>query len=655
MSELLNLVGLSTGVVLYAVLFAMVVRSGRTPGRSQFDPLIVAASALGLAWNLCALPLYALPRVGINGPFPGLAAAGFGALGFLPAVVVHSVLRGESGRLRQTRRLIAALAYAISGVAALLHLASFWSGQAVPSSVGMRLLTYTFVALVVPLAAITRGQPGARRALWVAALAAFTVSALHLTELHRHDASWPIELVGHHASLPLALAILYQDYPFAFADLFLKRALALLAVVALVFTAIVMFGSYSVSFAEFLRISPRQVGLLVTLWVGTSLLYPMLRDGTAWFVDTIVLRRADYATLRADIARRIQTRQDISAVLSDVCRLLEPALSAREVSWQEWEPAADQAPGDSVIVSGNHADVLVFTNDRPFFRIAVSELIRGRRLLSDDIAALEAIAIGVARRIDAIRITRERFEREMREQEIGKLVTEAELRALRAQINPHFLFNALTTIGYLIQTAPPRALETLMRLTTLLRAVFTSEGQYTTLGREIDVVESYLDIERARFEDRLRVMIDVPLRLRGLRVPPLVLQPLVENAVKHGIAPRDVGGDVIVRARVDDSVGRGARTLRLTVEDKGAGASADALRRGIERGVGIRNLQRRLEYQYGGAASIDIQSTPEVGTVVDIQLPIAVGISPGQRGNPPQNTDGLDEGERPVRERHEVA
>src|SRR5438045_5111706 len=137
----------------------------------------------------------------------------------------------------------------------------------------------------------------------------------------------------------------------------------------------------------------------------------------------------------------------------------------------------------------------------------IAPLTGGRRLLSDDVATLEAIVTIAARRIDAIRVTQERHDREIREREMGRLATEAELRALRAQINPHFLFNALTTIGYLIQTAPPRALQTLLRLTTLLRGVFTSEGQFTTLGREIDVVESYLDIERARFDDPLRVSV----------------------------------------------------------------------------------------------------------------------------------------------------
>src|SRR5205085_4412850 len=134
-----------------------------------------------------------------------------------------------------------------------------------------------------------------------------------------------------------------------------------------------------------------------------------------------------------------------------------------------------------------------------------------------DYAALQSIASILGRRIDTIRLTRERYARQLREQEMSKLAAEAELRALRAQINPHFLFNALTTVGYLIQTAPERALDTLLRLTSLLRGVLRSEGEFTTLGRELDLIESYLDIERARFEQRLRVRIEVPSMLRALR------------------------------------------------------------------------------------------------------------------------------------------
>ncbi|MEJ7617390.1 MAG: histidine kinase [Pyrinomonadaceae bacterium] len=163
---------------------------------------------------------------------------------------------------------------------------------------------------------------------------------------------------------------------------------------------------------------------------------------------------------------------------------------------------------------------------------------------------LEWTAITVARRIDVLRVTHERCEQVLREQEIAKLATEAQLRALRAQINPHFLFNALTTIGYLIQTSPPRALETLLRLTDLLRRVLRAGEEWTTLGEELKLVESYLDIERARFEERLRVRIDVPRELQELLVPSLIVQPLVENAIKHGITPLKAGGEIHIAARL---------------------------------------------------------------------------------------------------------
>ncbi len=200
---------------------------------------------------------------------------------------------------------------------------------------------------------------------------------------------------------------------------------------------------------------------------------------------------------------------------------------------------------------------------------------------------------------------------------MSKLATEAELRALRSQINPHFLFNALTTIGYLIQTAPERALDTLLRLTALLRGVLRSEGEFTTLGRELDLIESYLDIERARFEQRLSVLIDVPSELRRLRIPPLVLQPLVENAVKHGIAPAREGGAVRIAAQLDDDT----RTIVLTVSDTGRGATKTQLRRGRAEGVGLSNIERRLAAQFGADASLSIVSTPTVGTTVEIRLP----------------------------------
>ena len=332
-------------------------------------------------------------------------------------------------------------------------------------------------------------------------------------------------------------------------------------------------------------------------------------------MDTIVLHRPDYPSLRATITRASQNSDDVPTLLSMVCERLRPALNAAFVTWREWTSSPQDGGLGAVVIGGNDSTTFldraageplpgppvtwttVPTADQPRFALAIGQLSGGRRLLSDDLAALEAIAVVVARRIDAIRITSERYDRGLREQEISKLATEAELRALRAQLNPHFLFNALTTIGYLIQTAPPRALETLMRLTALLRGVLRSEGEFTTLGRELDIVESYLDIEKARFEHRLRVTIDVPSRLRDIPLPPLLLQPLVENAVKHGIAHKQSGGDVAVRARTEHINDQQPRQLAITVEDTGAGATSQSLQRGRRAGLGLRNVERRLECQ----------------------------------------------------------
>jgi sensor histidine kinase YesM len=171
----------------------------------------------------------------------------------------------------------------------------------------------------------------------------------------------------------------------------------------------------------------------------------------------------------------------------------------------------------------------------------------------------------------------------------------------------------------LIQVTPARALETLMRLTSLLRGVLRSEGEFTTLGREIDLVEAYLDIERARFEHRLKVCIEVPEDLRDLSVPPLILQPLVENAVKHGIAPLRHGGEIAVTAVRSGEPSR----LIVRVADTGPGLSAGEVLQRRRNGVGLNNVERRLQCYYGAAASITFQSCPGRGTFVELALPAA--------------------------------
>ncbi len=556
-----------------------------TGGRDRVDRLPLATALLGLAWNLGELAAFALPRLGLTAGGVGLSALPFPALGLLAAVVVHSVTR----EIRHGH-IVIALAYALAVAAGVLHIRTILSGDPAASTLAFQLLTVFFGILIVPLAFITRSQPNGRRALWILALMLFAVSATHLGSFHSTDDSWWMQLLGHHAAIPLAFAILYQNYRFALGDLFLKQALTLLAIVT------VTLAGYSVVSA--MPPGTMAVGMLLTLWVATALVAPVLRRGVVRFVDAVLLGRTDYSVLRVDLARAVGDLSSVDDVMDTVCARMTDALNARIV-W--WTPTAAPQPGNGPA----SRTVVVPTTDPPHPAIHVGDLTGGRRLLSDDHTLLDAVAVTAARRIDAIRLTLERFETALREEEMQKLAAEAELKALRAQINPHFLFNALTTIGYLIETAPPRAIRTLMRLTHLLRGVLRPDGEFTTLGREMELVEHYLDIERERFEERLDVRLDIPASLAGVPIPSLVIQPLVENAIKHGVAPSARGGTVEVVAR-RELTPDGPR-LRVTVHNTGAPLSLVEPHGGDH--VGLDNVKRRLSGHYGGSATFQLFAT----------------------------------------------
>jgi two-component system LytT family sensor kinase len=197
------------------------------------------------------------------------------------------------------------------------------------------------------------------------------------------------------------------------------------------------------------------------------------------------------------------------------------------------------------------------------------------------------------------------------------LAATAQLNALRAQLNPHFLFNSLNSIAQLVHTAPDEAEEHIERLAEILRyALRSGERELVRLADEIRITEAYLGIERARFDDRLVVDATFEPAALDRLVPNLVLQPLVENAVKHGLSAKLGPGRVSISATV---VGDG---LRLTVEDDGVGMDGDALAAAFDRGVGLRNLRERLQHLYG----IDgptIRSEPGHGTIVEVLLPLA--------------------------------
>jgi hypothetical protein len=372
-----------------------------------------------------------------------------------------------------------------------------------------------------------------------------------------------------------------------------------------------VFLGWSALVPSFANVSPAAVGALLTLWVVTALVFPWLRRAVTAFVDRVVLARANYTTFVDGLASTLQRCEAEETILAEVCHALAPALSATVVTSEPRELTASS----QLAVQ----EIAVLTAESPQYVLTVGPLAGGRRLLSDDLRMLERAAFLAGRRIDTVRLTAERYERMLREREMRTLATEAELKALRAQINPHFLFNALTTMGYLIQSAPPRALDTLMRLTTLLRGVLRSEGEFTTLGHERELIECYLQIERERFEERLQANIDIPADLLDIPIPSLLVQPLVENAVKHGIAPSRAGGSISVSARLAPDADEPA----LLIAVRNTGMPLRGRGRSKDGGVGLTNVERRLACYYASAAKLELRTDADGATIAELRLPAA--------------------------------
>jgi two-component system LytT family sensor kinase len=220
---------------------------------------------------------------------------------------------------------------------------------------------------------------------------------------------------------------------------------------------------------------------------------------------------------------------------------------------------------------------------------------------------------GVLAAHHAIRASRELRRRELHEARLEARLIEARLESLQRQLHPHFVFNTLNAITALLHRDPGRAESMLVRLGDLLRAVFRSEAQQEVpLGRELDLLQHYMEIQRVRFGGTLTCEIDVPSATNPALVPVLLLQPLVENAVKHGFAGR-AGGVIRVSAR------RAGDKLEIAVSDNGRGASA--LQGTSQEGVGLSNTRARLEHLYPGRSHLRVSTPATGGFVVAISLP----------------------------------
>ena len=233
------------------------------------------------------------------------------------------------------------------------------------------------------------------------------------------------------------------------------------------------------------------------------------------------------------------------------------------------------------------------------------------------ICACAPVVVGIPLKIwNAIRI-----ERKLEEQ--GRLLLEARLDALQRQINPHFLFNTLNSITSLIRSEPDTAREMIGKLANILRALLQDRDAFVPFREELEFTDDYLDIEVMRFGSKLRVVKDIAEETLDIVVPSMLLQPLIENSIKHGLEPRISGGTVTLRSRITAD-----RQLLLEVEDDGVGMAPDRNNASVSglvspgTGVGMRNVRERMQVLYGDLAVVKINSRPGRGTQVTMLMPI---------------------------------
>jgi two-component system LytT family sensor kinase len=602
---LINILGHAGGALIFAI-FLFLLFSGRGWSGLKGRYLSGLAAGLSLVWNLGSLVVLVrpnLPAVWLN-----LAiAVSFSVLSLLPAVLLHVFAR-------TARSPLVVCGYGLSVVAVGMHFWEIRGNGPKLHQVALLLITIGFLLLMVLAVAdaVFRGKgqrlSGARIAGSMC-LALFAMSFLHFGAGHASQA-WSSELIVHHAGIPLALFVLLQDYRFVLLDAFVRfLANALLAAVL---AGLVIEAAFRLMLVEPAVRQPLPEAMLLTGVCLFLVFFAWMRNRVQALLTLAVFRQGKVANLHARL-------RDCPAFHSE----------EQYIEWAASTMAAAVRTSDFAIVSQAevdpdstlHGPVVGAVGGRDWAEAAVpirlvqgnSRLVLlgrrqgGQRYLGEDLDALAKAAVQIASKVESLR-----------QEEMTRLVSQAELRALQSQINPHFLFNALNTLYGTIPRESSTARRMVLNLADIFRYFLQSDKTFVTLAEEMQIVRAYLEVEQSRLGDRLAVEIQVDDAALPVAIPVLSIQPLVENAIKHGVAQRTEPGFVRITAV------HGSDGLRITVENSGAphGQSAPGS------GVGLENVRRRLEICYGPASDLRIDIQPETA-VVELRIPIAPAQVPG--------------------------
>ena len=600
-SLLVNALGHSAGVLIFGIFLYLLVQD-RAARRLAGSTLSMLAALLALLWNLASLIV--LGATAHPGLATIMAAIGFSVLSLLPAVLLDLCLQDRF-------RVLVRLGYVLSGVTIALHVAELFHDASQYHRWGLLLITIGYGALTAVAAAsvfISRDQDRratTSRLVGTMSLFLLAVSFVHFTSGDVAQV-WSRELAFHHAAIPLALLILLQDYRFVLLDAFL-RFLANVLLAAL-FTA----GAVEAWRHDLLHLpsTPFTQALLLTGCCLLLIVFALLRTGVQRLLTRLVFHRPDREALLAKLKIPVAHQGDEGEYLRSAARLLgefmgaEATSTARALKADLNQPAlVSELPADRAALEDEGVEAVIplrLPSQGTHF-ILLGRRSGGRRYLSEDLQALGRAAAQIVEQVE-----------QFRESEMRRLVAQAELRALQSQIHPHFLFNALNTLYGIIPREAKGARDTVLNLADIFRYFLETEKSFLPLEEELRIVRAYLEVERLRLGGKLRVEIDVTAEALSAPIPILSIQPLVENAVKHGIAPKPDGGVVRLRASIE------AGALQILVSDTGAGF---AVQQSDGAGVGLENVSRRLQLCYGAAAKLAIQTSRD-GSSVSFAIPL---------------------------------
>ena len=573
---LVNMLGHTAGAVVFGIFLFLLLREGVS--RARDSRLSIVAAGLSFIWNLGSLAALTMP----SGQAADIVAAlSFGALSILPAVLLHIALDRQFPAIYGS-------GYALAAVALVLHMAELGGAEPGFHRRGLILITIGFSLLTLAAAvAITRGGQRRRlpRVLGTMCLALFAMSFVHFGAGESHTI-WSSELFIHHAGLPLALFVLLQDHRFVLLDAFLR----FLANVFL--SALMTFAAFRL-FQEVAARQPVGPPLVFEAIVLTGLcllliLFAVLRGGLQRWLTQTVFRRLDLnAAVEQIRTGSIGQTSDAEFLKWAVAKMAE-FVGAVEVELDGPRPAWAET-GVELRVARAAPRVIWLGRRRG-----------GRRYLSEDFEFLDRVAAAIAERVEEFHAVR-----------METLVSQAELRALQSQINPHFLFNALNTLYGVIPREAAGARRMVQNLADMFRYSLQSEGSLVAIERELQIVEAYLEIEQLRMGERMRIEKRVDPASLQVRIPVFTIQPLVENAVKHAIAANPAGGVLGLEIRMAGD------EVIMRIEDTGRG-SADP--RGATTGVGLNNVRKRLELCFGPVARVESEFSAN-GSVVEVRVP----------------------------------